>query len=219
MLALDHRGAVLDHDAGADLVAAMPAESAGWDPLSRAQWLERATLLPGYILASQGDRMLMGNSVEGRFPFLDRDVVELADSLPGWHKLFGLQEKYVLKKAFGDLVPDEILHRPKQPYRAPDAACFFGDAAPSWIGDVSSPQALRESGVFDPDQVAHLFAKAARNGGRAMSNTDNMRVLAVLSTQLLHQQLIVDAGSGGSPTHLDEPSVALDLRETQGSPA
>jgi asparagine synthase (glutamine-hydrolysing) len=219
MLTLDQRAAALDHDASASLVAAMPPESAGWDPLSRAQWLERATLLPGYILASQGDRMLMANSVEGRFPFLDRHVVELTDGLPGWHKLFGLQEKYVLKKAFGDLVPDEVLHRPKQPYRAPDAACFFHDGAPSWIGDVTSPHALRECGVFEPEQVAHLFAKAARNGGSGMSNTDNMRVLAVLSTQLLHQQLIVDAGSGGSPAHVEEPSVALDLRETQGSPA
>ena len=79
--------------------------AADWDPLSRAQWLEMTTLLPGYILASQGDRMLMANSVEGRFPFLDRDVVEFANALPARHKLFGLEEKYLLKRAFADLVP------------------------------------------------------------------------------------------------------------------
>lgn len=219
MLTVDLRAAALDHDAAADLVASMPAESAGWDPLSRAQWLERATLLPGYILASQGDRMLMANSVEGRFPFLDRDVVELADGVPGWHKLFGLQEKHLLKRAFADLVPEAILRRPKQPYRAPDAASFFGEGAPSWISDVVSPRALGACGVFEPRQVERLFAKAAASGGRGMGNTDNMRVLAVLSTQLLHQQLIVDAGTGGSAAYTGEPSVALDLRETQGSPA
>ena len=65
----------------------MPPGSESWDPLARAQWLEMTTLLPGYILASQGDRMLMANSVEGRFPFLDRDVVELANGLPSRHKL------------------------------------------------------------------------------------------------------------------------------------
>ena len=88
------------------------------------------TLLAGYILASQGDRMLMANSVEGRFPFLDRDVVDFANALPARHKLFGLEEKYLLKRAFADLVPDDIIHRPKQPYRAPDAASFFA-AGPS----------------------------------------------------------------------------------------
>ena len=217
MLAPGHRTAA-DHDASAELVAAMPPDSVDWDPLSRAQWLERATLLPGYILASQGDRMLMANSVEGRFPFLDREVVGFADGLPGWHKLFGLQEKYVLKKAFSDLVPQDILRRPKQPYRAPDAACFFAEGAPAWVSDVTTPHALRACGVFEPDQVAHLFAKAARGRGLGMSNTDNMRVLAVLSTQLVHQQLIVDAGTGRA-SFVGEPSVALDLRQTQGSPA
>ena len=104
---------------------AMPAGSDAWDPLARAQWLEMTTLLPGYILAIQGDRMLMANSVEGRFPFLDRDVVEFANRLPARHKLFGLDEKHLLKRAFADLVPEQIRRRPKQPYRAPDAASFF----------------------------------------------------------------------------------------------
>ena len=66
----------VDGAPGVDVVTRMPPEAADWDPLSRGQWLEMETLLPGYILASQGDRMLMANSVEGRFPFLDRDVVD-----------------------------------------------------------------------------------------------------------------------------------------------
>src|SRR5690606_29564374 len=51
-----------------DPASRLPADSCEWDSLGRAQWLEMTTLLPGYILASQGDRMLMANSVEGRFP-------------------------------------------------------------------------------------------------------------------------------------------------------
>ena len=53
-----------------------------WHPLSQAQYLETAYLLPGYILSAQGDRMAMANAVEGRFPFLDHRVVELAASDP-----------------------------------------------------------------------------------------------------------------------------------------
>ena len=53
-----------------------------------------------YRLCSQGDRMLMAHSVEGRFPFLDHRVVEFANSLPPRLKLRGLTEKYILRKAY-----------------------------------------------------------------------------------------------------------------------
>jgi asparagine synthase (glutamine-hydrolysing) len=182
-------------DRGPDVVTRMPAGSESWDPLSRAQWLEMTTLLPGYILSSQGDRMLMANSVEGRFPFLDKDVVELANRLPARHKLCGLDEKHLLKIAFADLVPEQIRSRPKQPYRSPDTASFFSGPPPEWLTEVTSPAALADAGVFEPRPVAGLLAKAARTGGVRAGNTDNMRLLAVLSTQLLHQQLVVDGGA------------------------
>jgi asparagine synthase (glutamine-hydrolysing) len=183
------REAVATAPAG-DPVEAMPPSACDWDPLSRAQWLEMTTLLPGYILASQGDRMLMANSVEGRFPFLDVDVVALASALPARHKLFGLEEKFILKRAFADLVPPEILTRPKQPYRAPDAASFFADGVPEWVSEVTTPQALSAAGVFEPRQVSALVEKARRRS-RSFGNTDNMRMVSVLSTQLLHDQLIL----------------------------
>jgi asparagine synthase (glutamine-hydrolysing) len=204
---------------GKDLLAALPAESAGWDPLGRAQWLEMNTLLAGYILASQGDRMLMANSVEGRFPFLDRNVVEFANGLPARHKLFGLDEKHLLKKAFADLVPDEILNRPKQPYRAPDASSFFAGSAPPWWDLVASPEALADAGVFDPARVTGLFAKCARTSGNRMSNTDNMRVLAVVSTQLTYHQFISGDGSLHADVEPPNPLVVHDLGTDEWSDA
>jgi asparagine synthase (glutamine-hydrolysing) len=193
-----------------DVVTAMPAGSENWDPLSRGQWLEMTTLLAGYILASQGDRMLMANSVEGRFPFLDPDVVDLANALPARHKLFGLEEKYLLKRAFADLVPEEIIYRPKQPYRAPDAVSFFAHGSPAWFGEALSERAVAEAGVFEPSVVAGLLAKCRRTGGENMSNTDNMRVLAVISTQLTHESFII-GGYGTLDRALPGPSVAVDV--------
>jgi asparagine synthase (glutamine-hydrolysing) len=210
LLAPDMRQAVERSDAQ-DVVSMLPAGAESWDPLSRAQWFEMTTLLPGYILASQGDRMLMAHSVEGRFPFLDRDVIEFANGLPARHKLCGLDEKHLLKRAFADLVPEEILHRPKQPYRAPDAASFFSGDRPGWMEQVTSPAALEEAGVFDPALVAGLFAKCARRGGQRMGNTDNMRVLAVLSTQLVHQQFVVGDGAGPADETPPEPLMVVDL--------
>jgi asparagine synthase (glutamine-hydrolysing) len=198
-------------EAGADVVAGMPSGSENWDPLSRGQWLEMTTLLAGYILAGQGDRMLMANSVEGRFPFLDRDVVEFASALPARHKLFGLEEKYLLKRAFADLVPEEIIQRQKQPYRAPDAVSFLAANPPDWFDELMSERALAAAGVFQPSTVAGLLAKGRRSGGEKMSNTDNMRVLAVVSTQLTHQTFIAEGGSDQLDRPLPDPAVAVDL--------
>ena len=188
------------------LVATMPEESVDWEPLAKAQWLEMKTLLPGYILSSQGDRMLMANSVEGRFPFLDPEVVKLAHGMPALHKLFALDEKHVLKRAFEGYLPASILERSKQPYRAPDAASFFGESRPEWMDDLVSQTELSRAGIFDPGIVAAFMTKCERVGGRGMSNTDNMRLLAILSTMLLDQIFIQGNGSGG---RVERPSVKI----------
>jgi asparagine synthase (glutamine-hydrolysing) len=178
-------------DVRARLLAALPEAFPRWAPLAQDQWLEVHTLLSGYLLASQGDRMLMGHSVEGRFPFLDADVVELANSLPASYKLRVLSEKDVLKRAAAGLVPEEVVRRPKQPYRAPDALSFVGAGAPGWIGEVLSPAAVAAAGVFEPRAVERLWRKCqASGGGEQFSNADNMALVGVLSTGLLHAQLV-----------------------------
>lgn len=201
-------------DAATGLLSRMPGAATGWDGLSRAQWLEMSTLLPGYILASQGDRMLMANSVEGRFPFLDADVLEYAGRLPARHKILGLDEKHLLKRAFRDLLPPEIVARPKQPYRAPDASGFVGVDAPDWVADATSPEAVRDAGVFKPVVVESLLAKARRSGGRAMSHTDSMRLSAVLSVQLLHSQFLGQSRESvlARPPH---PTTVIDQVDPQ----
>lgn len=200
-------GEVIRDDAGL-----LPSGSQEWDDLARAQYLETKTLLAGYILSSQGERMLMANSVEGRFPYLDPDVVDFANALPAHHKLFGLEEKYLLKRAFTDLVPAQIRHRPKQPYRAPDAASFFAGPAPDWFAELTSVAAVDAAGVFEPAMVANLFAKCARSKGRRMSNTDNMRVLAIVSTQLIHHDFVA-GGLDGLGTRCPPLTVAVDRLE------
>jgi asparagine synthase (glutamine-hydrolysing) len=178
-------------DAEADLLSDLPAEFPSWDLVSRAQYLEVRTLLSGYLLSCQGDRVLMAHSVEGRFPFLDADVVAYCNALPPTHKLHVLDEKHVLKRAVSDLVPAEILERKKQPYRAPDAPSFLGSGAPDYVGEVLAPARIAEAGMFDPTGVASLLAKCRAAAERApLSNADNMAFVGVLSTQLLWEQFI-----------------------------
>jgi asparagine synthase (glutamine-hydrolysing) len=185
------RDALVGRDARAELLATLPDGFGGWSHLGQDQYLEVRTLLAGYILASQGDRMLMANSVEGRFPFLDADVVELANSLPDEHKLRVLDEKHVLKRMSNGLIPASIARRKKQPYRAPDALSFLGPEAPVWIADHMTEEATKAAGVFDPGVVHALWQKCRTRGDESQfSNADNMAVVGVLSTHLVHRQLI-----------------------------
>ena len=148
--------------------------------------------------------MLMAHSVEGRFPFLDRDVAALANRLPADYKLRVLDEKHVLKRAARELIPREILARPKQPYRAPDALSFVGDPqapkSPGWVDELLDEQALRASGVFDPPAVRALAGKCRERAALGqLSNSDNMALVGVLSTQLLHHQFVARQPDPGPP--------------------
>lgn len=191
LLHADVRSEIDGVDVVADVLAELPEAHHGWSHLARDQYLEAQTLMTSYILSSQGDRMLMASSVEGRFPFLDREVVALANSLPPHYKLRGLDEKHVLKRLGRDLLPPEVLQRKKQPYRAPDAASFVGPDAPAWVSELLSESHVRAAEVFEPRAVANVYGKCRRNAERGQfSNADNMALVGILSTQLLYEHLL-----------------------------
>jgi asparagine synthase (glutamine-hydrolysing) len=189
----------------AALIATLPEAFGRWDPLARDQYLEIRTLLSGYLLAAQGDRVAMASSVEGRFPFLDAEVVALGAALPADYKLRVLDEKHVLKRAAADLVPASIVRRSKQPYRAPDALSFTA-APPAYVEELLSPRAVADVGVFLPAAVSQLWAKCRASTEAQLSNADNMALVGVLSTQLLHHELIA-----GAPRASDLVTPSTDL--------
>ncbi|HZZ86670.1 MAG TPA: asparagine synthase (glutamine-hydrolyzing) [Anaeromyxobacteraceae bacterium] len=166
------------------LLASLPARVAGWRPLARAQYLEMETLLSGYLLSAQGDRMQMAHGVEARFPFLDHRLLELAARLPERLKLRGLREKYLLRRCAERWLPASLRARTKFPYRAPVATALVGPAAPEWAREVLSPEAVRATAVFDAGKVARLAAKLAPDPARA-TEADSTALMAVASTQLL----------------------------------
>jgi len=186
----DFRAQVNGYDPIADLRGHLPAEYGRWDGFTRAQYLETAHLLPGYILSSQGDRMAMGHSVEGRFPFLDYRVVQFASRLSPRAKMKVLDEKRILKRAVRGLIPESVRERKKQPYRAPDAKSFFkaDGTLVDYAAALLSAERVREDGVFHPAAVERLIAKASV--GQALGTKDNMAVVGILSTQMLIDRFI-----------------------------
>ncbi len=187
------RDALRGYDPTDELRRQLPPNYAAWPSFCQAQYLETNVLLPGYILSSQGDRMQMANSVEGRCPFLDHRVAEFAARVPPRLKMKVLNEKNLLKKAVADLVPPFLSSRPKQPYRSTDVPSFFdenGRARFEYVDDALSARAMLSTGVFDPQAVNRLVEKARARA--VIGFKDSMAFVTVLSTQLVSNQLIGD---------------------------
>ena len=181
-----------DEDPPASILETMPDNVRRASALQKAQWLEVHTLLSGYLISAQGDRMLMGNSVEGRFPFLDHRLIALAQRIPERIRLKGLDEKHVLKNLARGLVPESVLQRHKFPYRAPVAGALVGPSAASWSEQVLSVEAVAGAGVFDPQKVQKLKEKLERlvqDPQARPSESDAMALTAIATTQLLVDQL------------------------------
>ena len=164
-----------------------------WHPLCRAQYLETTLFMSGYLLSSQGDRMMMGHSVEGRFPFLDHRIIEFANTIPPKYKIKILNEKYILKKTYEDFLPDSIVKREKQPYRSPISQCFLrsnGNLASSVITD----EFIKKFGYFNLDMIKKLIQKCDSNSGKNISARDDMAMVGIVSLQLLHYHFLQRAG-------------------------
>ncbi len=141
-----------------------------------------------YLLSSQGDRMAMANSIEGRYPFLDHRVIEFCMKLHPDLKLNGLNEKYLLKKMMKGRLPESILNRSKQAYRAPIRSTFFSEEMPLYLKEMLSEEKITDFGIFNPKFVNQLKKKMELN--KQVSEIDNMAITAILSTQILHDLFV-----------------------------
>lgn len=178
----------LSDNAISELEKTFPARVSELDPFNKSQFIEAKSLMAGYLLCSQGDRMLMKNSVEGRFPFLDHRVIEFANSINPKFKMKVLNEKYLLKQSMRRYLPETIVDRFKQPYRAPDIPSFFTDKTPEYVKDLLSIETIKKYNYFHPARVEKLVNKIER--GRAIGTKDNMAFIGILSTQVWHNLFI-----------------------------
>ena len=142
-----------------DVTAPIYAESAGWDPVARMQYLDLFTWLRGDILV-KADKMTMANSLELRVPFLDPEVFRVAEQIPYQQKLTNRRNarksgmpattKYALRKALEEIVPAHVLHRPKLGFPVPLRHWLAGPELYDWVAD-----------HITASETDHIFDKAA----------------------------------------------------------
>jgi asparagine synthase (glutamine-hydrolysing) len=126
-------------------------------PLSRVQYLDLKTYLPGDIL-TKVDRASMAHSLEVRVPVLDHELVAWAASLPPEMKLSGREGKYLFKKAMTPYLPRELLYRPKMGFAVPLASWFRGPLK-ARVRKALSSSLLLDTGIFDERFLSRMVSE------------------------------------------------------------
>jgi asparagine synthase (glutamine-hydrolysing) len=185
------------------LLESLPEDFSKRSSLEQCQYLEMKTLLNGYLLSAQGDRMLSANSVEGRFPYLDHNLIELVTTIPARHKLSGLKDKHVLRESYKDQLPPEIISRSKHAYRAPEMQAFANDTR-GYVRELLSPAFTQEVGVFDSNLVSSLFDKlTSQSSQKAFTTRDNLAFVEILSTHVLYHSMIKAPAWTSQPLNME----------------
>ena len=149
-------------------------------------YIDSKTYLPGDIL-TKVDRMSMAVSLEARVPLLDHKLIDFVTRIPASMKMTGLETKHLFKRAVADLVPEEILARPKQ---------GFGVPIQQWINlqlrerirDTLTDSRFRQRGIVSPRYTDVLLDEHER--GR---RDHSMALWSLLMLELWHQ-VFVDGG-------------------------
>jgi asparagine synthase (glutamine-hydrolysing) len=110
--------AVSENGGWSDHMAATFRGIAGSSTSKSAQWVDATTYLPGDLMV-KADRMSMAHGLEVRSPFLDHRLIEFASKIPGEYSIRGRSGKQILKRAYADLIPAEILNRKKAGFTVP----------------------------------------------------------------------------------------------------
>ena len=145
---------------------------------------------PATCCSSQGDRVAMANSIEGRFPYLDHRVIEFANRLPAELQDPGPDREVPAAPRAGRPAARGYLERTKQPYRAPDSAELLlrRRAARLRGRPARAPIAFARPATSTRPRSAHLFDKC--RAGRATGFADNQAFVGILSTMLLDEHFV-----------------------------
>lgn len=144
-----------------EICARFDREKPNADFLERMIYIDLKHRLPELLLM-RIDKVTMSTSVEARVPYLDHRLVELVLPMPQRIKVRS-GAKHVLKAAARSLLPDEIIHRPKQGFGAPVGKWFMEELRDSLI-ETLMDGALAGEGIFNRRYVEQLIAQNEQDG-------------------------------------------------------
>lgn len=155
----------------------------GRHPVHQRSYLDFKLRLSDHLISDHGDRMTLANSVEGRYPFLDIDLVEFSTRIPPDLKLNNYIEKYILKRVATDLLPPEIVKREKFGFHAPGSPYLLQQGV-EWINDMVSHERIKRQGYFNPDVIDRLRAEYTQSGFKLNLPFEDDLLIVVLTTSI-----------------------------------
>jgi asparagine synthase (glutamine-hydrolysing) len=146
-----------DNRFGYDAFLESDSVAKSWPAISRLQYIDFTNYLPDDILVKV-DKASMLNSLEVRVPLLDHKVIEFIASMPGSLRLRNGERKYIFKKIARQLLPAEVLQRPKMGFSTPVNFWFRGELA-DYAREVLLDRRTMQRGFFNRDYIEGLISQ------------------------------------------------------------
>lgn len=154
------------------------------DLLQKRSYVDYKIRLVDHLVSDHGDRMALANSVEVRYPFLDKNIAEFAAELPSELKLNDFSEKYLLKKMAGRYVPRSIIEREKFGFVAPGSPYLLQNNC-EYVNDLLSFDLIKRQGYFNPHQIEHLKKMYSEKGFKVNAPFETDLLIIVLTYGIL----------------------------------
>lgn len=195
----DTRAALYAPDLAADLArfdctrgaAVDTARLRGRHPVHKRGYIDFKLRIADHLLADHGDRMTFAHSVEGRYPFLDADLIAFATRLPPGFLMHDGREKYPLRRVARKHVPGAIVDREKFAFVAPGSPVLLANSragATDWVAALLDPARIRREGYFNPATVAALREAYLRPDFAINQTFDVDLLMVVLTFQLFLEE-------------------------------
>lgn len=157
----------------------------GLSSQKRRNYIDYKLRLSDHLLIEHGDHMVFSHSVEGRHPFLDKELIDFIVTIPDKYKLNGTNEKYILKKAGEGIVPEPILKRKKFPFQAPGMSALVKKADG---GAFLQDDLIRKYDLFDLATVRRMKEDYRQEGFKLMGAYEIDYLMIMMTVTMLCEQ-------------------------------
>jgi asparagine synthase (glutamine-hydrolysing) len=150
------------------------------DILNKRAYIDYKLRLVDHLVSDHGDRMAMANSVEVRYPFLDKDLIEFSTRVPSDLKLNEFTEKYILRKMGSSMLPKAIMEREKFHFIAPGSPYLIQQKI-DYIEHLLSEETIKKQGYFNPKEITRLKNIYAQEGYKINAPYENDLLITVIT--------------------------------------
>lgn len=173
-----------------DCLATLPIDKsklAGRHPFHKRSYLDFKLRLSDHLVSDHADRVNYANSIEGRYPFLDVNLIEFVKTISPDVKLKNLVEKYILKAMAKRYLPDAINNRQKFSWVAPSSSQLLKGNI-EWINDMLSSDRIKRQGYFNPETIERLKKIYSKDGFTLNIPYDSDLLIVVLTFNIFLEQ-------------------------------